>query len=167
MSAGLDLDFSGQLTASLNGLTTRIGQLCDYLDANRGAIQRVNQAFRQVEFAGQVSLTAGAGTLLDSNRFGCPLGYMWSVRRLTAQGFTAGTVTVYRDNTAGEPLALFVGAAAIVPQYYGKGDVVLKPMSQLAWGAAGITGTVSVWGVADQMESWLFPWYIGGSFPAD
>ena len=140
-----------------------INRLCDRLDRQQMTrAARANEAYRQAEFSGTVTLASGAGTLQDFNRFGCPQGYTWSVRRLAAAGFTAGTLTAYKDATAGEPVAVFVGAAAIVPQYYGKGDLVIKSMSQLVWSATGITGTVQLWGAADQIESWLLPSYIGG-----
>lgn len=158
----IDASVAGSLTASLDTLTGRIGGLCDRLDRQARheleVRQSANQWFRQVQFAGAITLTAGAGTLQDFQRFGCPQGYYWSVRRLTAQGFTAGTVTAYRDSTTGEPLMPFPVAAV---NTIGKGEMVLAPMSQLVFGATGITGTVTVWGAADQFEQWLLPWYMG------
>lgn len=144
-------------------IAVALGRLCDRLDRQDMARRaRASEAYRQAEFSGTITLTAGAGTLQDFNRFGSPQGYTWSIRRLTAAGFTGGTLTAYKDSASGEPLAIFTGATTILPQYFGKGDILIKPMSQIVWSAASITGTVQVWGVADQVESWLLPSYIGG-----
>jgi hypothetical protein len=157
-SVTADLEFSASLQASISQLAATVGQLGARLDRQMMAEREANEAFRQVEFAGTITLTAGAGTLQDFNRFGCPSAYFWSIRRLTAQGFTAGTVTAYRDSTSGEPLCPFAAAAV---NTFGKGELVVKSMSQIVWSAASITGTVSVWGVADQFYAAQFPWYMG------
>lgn len=156
--AELDIGVGAQLIASVDGLTARVGGLCDRLDREQKARARANEAIRRWWQAGTVTLTAGAGTLMDFNRWGCPQGYTLCIRRLTAQGFTAGTVTAYADSAAGEPVMPFPAAAV---NMIGKGELVLASMSQIVWSATGITGAVNVWAYGDLMESWLWPWYIG------
>ena len=158
MTAELDVGFGAQLLASLDGLAVKVGGLCDRMDREDLTRRRAQEAFRPWAQAGQVTLTAGAGALQDFNRFGCPLAYRLAVTRLAVQGFSAGSVTVYLDSAAGEPLAVFAAAGM---QYFGKGQITLNSMSQLVWSATGITGAVSVWAAGQVMESWLFPWYIG------
>jgi hypothetical protein len=161
MSAELDFGLSaqasiGQLAAAVNGLTRRM---------ELSPVARVNESFRRIEFGGSVTLAAGAGTLQDFNRFGCPAGYYWSIRRLTVSGFTAGQVTVYRDSATGEPLWTLLAPASgsITVETFGKGHIILKSMSQLIWSAASITGTVTVWGAADQFYAGDLPWYMGAA----
>jgi hypothetical protein len=72
--------------------------------------------------------------------------------------FTAGSVNTYVDNTAGEPICPFPAAAV---NTFGKGEQLMNPMSRIAVVATGITGTVQIWGAADQFETWLLPWYMG------
>ena len=158
MTAELDVGFGAQLLASLDGLAVKVGGLCDRMDREQLARKRANEAIRPWWQAGQITLTAGAGTLQDFNRFGCPLGYKLSIRRITAYGFTAGTVIAYTDSVNGEPVMPFPSAAVNTA---GKGELLLNAMSQLVWSATGITGTVNVWAAGDLMEEWLWPWYIG------
>ncbi|HXL59367.1 MAG TPA: hypothetical protein VN959_01620, partial [Mycobacterium sp.] len=84
--------------------------------------------------------------------------YIWGIRRLTANGFTAGTVTAYRNSSAGEPIMPFPVPAV---NTIGRGELLLMPGDRIVWGATGITGTVSYWGVADCFESWYLPYYLG------
>lgn len=154
-SAGLEL------VGSLRGLSTAVNGWCERMDKAERFKRRAADALRQVPFAGAITLAAGAGTLQDYARFGVPTGYYWSVRRLTAQGFTAGTVTAYIDGTSGEPVMPFSVAAV---NTIGKGELLVHPLSQLVFGATGITGTVTIWGVADVFETWLLPFYIGAEY---
>lgn len=160
MTAEIDAGLS--FTASLDGLTRAIGGLCDRMDRENRMKQLANQAFRQAPIVINVPLTTGAANL-NPTTIGPDIGYYWSIRRLAATGFTAGTVTVFIDNTAGEPIATFPAPASAVPviSTWGKGMQLLHPGSSLAILATGITGTVQLWGQADQFENWLTPWYFG------
>jgi len=115
----------------------------------------------------QITLTAGAGNLQQTQGFGPDVGYMWGVRRLVAVGFTAGTVVAYKNGTAiagttlvgGEPLIAFnsAGVATI-----GRAEVILDYNDTLNFTATGITGTVQIFGAADNFERWMLPKYLGG-----
>lgn len=153
----LDADLTVSLTAALGGLTSAIGGFCTRMDRETARRVRASEAFRQVPFIINVPLTAGAATL-NPSPVGPELGYYWSIRKLAAVNFTAGTVNTYIDNTGGEPIVPFPVAAV---NTFGKGEQLVHPSSNIAVVAAGITGTVQIWGKADQFEAWLLPWYIG------
>lgn len=155
----IDASFGVELAATLGRLADHIGGLRASMDRDAAFIQRANQAYVQVPFIINTTLTAGAVTLNPvPNGPGPDVGYYWSIRKLAAVGFTAGTVNLYADNTGGEPIVPFPTSGVFT---FGKGEQVLNPGSTIALVAAGITGTVQVWGKADQVESWLWPWYIG------
>lgn len=153
----LDADLSVSLSAALGGLATQIGRLGARLDRESAFRQQAMEAFRQVPFIINVPLVAGAATINPAPA-GPDTGYYWSIRRLAAVGFTAGTVNTYVDNTGGEPIVPFPQSAVFT---FGKGEQLINPNSNIAIVAAGITGTVQIWGRADQFESWLLPWYLG------
>ena len=161
MTVEADASAGVSLVASLTGLSRSIDGWCQRMDAAERFKRRAADALRQVPFAGAITLSGGAGTLQDYARFGVPNGYYCSVRRLTAQGFTAGTVTAYIDGTSGEPVMPFSVAAV---NTIGKGELLVHPLSQLVFGATGITGTVTIWGAADVFETWLLPFYIGAEY---
>lgn len=114
-----------------------------------------------------IAVLATATDLLGPNT-----GYHWSVRRLNLSGYTAGTVTVYRNatQTGFGASGAVVGEILMPPSAagtftFGRGEMLLEPddsMVLFATGitlSAGVTG-VSVIGSADQFESWLLPDYL-------
>lgn len=143
-SPGLEIDFSARLSASL--------------DREQAWREKCAIAIRRVTFAGTITLAAGAGTDDQPDKLQAKTGYIWGIRRITANGFTAGTVTAYRNSAIGEPVMPFTVAAV---NTLGRGELLLMPNDRLVWGATGITGTVSYWGEADCLESWYLPYYIG------
>jgi hypothetical protein len=154
---GIELDGGVSLQASLNGLTAAIGGMCQRMDREAAFRQRANEAFRQVPFIINVPLVAGAATI-NPSQAGPDAGFYWSIRKLSAVGFTAGTVNTYVDNTGGEPIVPFTVSAV---NTFGKGEQLMHANSNIAIVATGITGTVQIWGQADQFEQWLLPWYLG------
>ena len=153
----LSADLAVQLCASLDGLAARVGGLSDRYDQSLRQRARAAQVIRQVPFILNVPITGGAG-LLNPSTAGPDIGYYWSIRKLAAVNFTAGTVNTYIDNTAGEPIVPFPQAGVFT---FGKTEQLLNPGSAIAIVAAGITGTVQIWGKADQFETWALPWYMG------
>lgn len=157
MTADLNIGADLSIGASLNGLAMAVTGLCDRMDREIRFRQRAAEAFRQVPFIINVPLVAGAATL-NPTTVGPDIGYYWSIRKLAAVGFTAGTVNTYVDNINGEPIVPFPVAAV---NTFGKAEQLIHPNSSIAITATGITGTVQLWGKADQFEQWLFPWYAG------
>ena len=147
---GIDVELTARLCASLDGAAAA-------MDRETAWRQKIALAIRQVPFAGAVTLSAGAGTDDQPDKLQAKTGYIWSVRRITAQGFSAGTVTAYRNSAAGEPVMPFPVPAV---NTLGRGELLLMPGDRLVWSATGITGTVSYWGVADCFEAWYLPYYL-------
>ena len=146
----MEIDFSARLCASLDGMTA-------VMERERNWRQRVAQAITQVPFAGSITLSGGAGSYDQPDQLSAKTGYIWGIRRLTVQGFTAGSVIAYRNSAAGEPVMPFPVPAV---NTIGRGEELLMPGDRLVWAAAGITGTVTFWGVADCFESWYLPFYL-------
>jgi hypothetical protein len=159
MSAGLEVDVSAQLCAAVSGLSARLARA----DASTAAqAQLAAQEYQQIPFVINLPIAAGAGSLNPVPATGPDVGYWWSIRRLSATGFSAGTVILFIDSTAGEPVATFTGAAiGTYVTTYGKGHQMLHPGSNLAITATGITGTVVVYGAADLIATAVMPWYAG------
>lgn len=117
----------------------------------------------------QVPVTAGAGSAQPTDQAGPMTGYYWSVRRLAASGFTAGSVTVWRNavvtgpgTAIGEQLFTFPQAGTYT---FGRGEILLSPDDFLVLTAAGITlvtgqAGVSVIGSADILPALLLPDYL-------
>jgi hypothetical protein len=161
VTAGLEIDLSAQLCAAINGLSARLDR-----DTQRrqAAAQRASQIYRQIPFVINLTISSSAGSLNPVPACGPPIGYFWSIRRFSATGFTAGTVILFIDSTSGEPIETFTGASiGSYIQTYGKGHQVMHPGSNLAITATGITGTVTVYGAADQLETAYFPAYAAGT----
>lgn len=110
--------------------------------------------------APQIPLAAGAGKL-DSSVAGQTLGpntgFAWDVRKLNATGFTAGTVTAYRNLVGDENIeAVWTVAGA----FTFSGGIILVDSDDLIFVAAGITGTVTISGWAINIPTPLLPEYL-------
>lgn len=120
--------------------------------------RRWRKDIRQVPLFIPVPLTAGAGTFTGLIGYqGPPAGWYWSIRRLTAQGFTAGTVSVYDSSINGEVLLPFAQAGTLTGS---RGDFLVNPQHYLVVQATGITGTVTIFGRADAVPSWELADYL-------
>lgn len=99
-------------------------------------------------------------------------GFHWSVRRLNLSGYSAGTVTIYRNAVqTGFGAGFAVTGEILMPPSpagtftFGRGEMLLEPDDSLVLVAQGVTLTagqsgVQVVGSADQFESWLLPDYL-------
>ena len=157
----LDADLTVSLSAALGGLAASVGGLCTRMDREFERSARKSDVLRSGPFGVNVPLSAGAtigGWFAQSPNLGPPAGYVWSVRALVAQGYTAGTVTVYIDNPNG---ATFAGYPQAGLYTFGRGERLLRPMSQMVVVASGITGVLQLYGDADVFPSWYLPEYIG------
>jgi hypothetical protein len=110
----------------------------------------------------QTQFIAGNGTIDVPQVLGPSGGYWWDVTRLTAAGFSAGTVTVYKNAVAdGNQLPSFPQAGVVT---FGR-RMLLAPKARLVFVTAGITLNagvpgVSVGGDAIQVASWALPDYL-------
>ena len=137
----------------------------------RGRARLFEQLHQVPVGAVQVPLSGGAGAYQMPDLLSPKAGYMWGIRRLTASGYTAGTVVAYKNGAVvgggyvggGEPVAPWAAAATLT---FGRGELLLDQNDQLIFVCTGITlssgyGGVQVNGAADCFERWLLPEYMG------
>lgn len=121
----------------------------------------------------QIPITTSAGVLVAGNNQGGPVtGQYWSIRRMVTSGYTAGTVTVYRNAAVtgtgasaaatGEILFTFPQAGTYT---FGRGEMELTPDDYLVFVATGVTLAtgytgVQISGSADAYAAWLRPEYL-------
>jgi hypothetical protein len=128
---------------------------------------RLFECLHQVPIGPQnILISGGTGTLDVSDTFRVKTGYMWSVRRIFALGFTAGSLLVYRNSAlqGGEPLVPFYSAGVAT---FGPGECLLDQDDRLVFAATGITLAtgfpgIQINGAADCLERWLLPDYLMG-----
>lgn len=152
-------DGEGPLLDVWAKIGVRLESLTAELRAERQQRARMMGVVRQVPLTSpQMALTAGAGMIDIPDLLMARTGQYWSVRRLTLSGWSAGSVTVWKNGPVGEVLLPFpVPATATI----GRGEMILEPGARLVVTATGITGTVQMNGAADMFEDWYLPFYIG------
>lgn len=90
-----------------------------------------------------IQLAAGAGTLDAPRLLGPALGWVFQLDGMGAQGFTAGTVSVWASSVAGQGANVFTFTAAGV--FYQRHFRYLRYGERLTFQASGITGTAAIW----------------------
>jgi hypothetical protein len=152
------LSFTAELKASIDGISARLERDWNERQRLSGVVRQASIMVSDWNLANVDS--AGYAVLRRSSQLGPPQGFYWSVRRLTAYGFTAGTVTATLNSRTGEPLIPWPQEGVFT---FGKGELLLHPGSQMVFStlASGLTGTVQIYGAADVFESWYLPYYIG------
>lgn len=101
-------------------------------------------------------ITTAAGTVDLPDQLGPHDPYWWDIKRLGAWGFTAGTLTVFLNNTAGEQLAAYSTPGNVTWST----QLLLAPRDRLILVAAGITGTVQITGQAIEVATPWLPEYL-------
>lgn len=114
------------------------------------------EACHPAPITGQVPIVSGAGTLQQKDLYGPKTGYWWDLRRLSVYGFTAGTVSVYKNNSFSNPVHVFTAAA----DQTWSAALLMGPEDQLIFVAAGITGAVTVEGQAIEVDTSWLPVYL-------
>jgi hypothetical protein len=122
----------------------------------------------------QVPISAGTGVYQMNDLLMPKAGYMWSVRRLTASGYSAGSVIAYKGGVVtgtganaaysggGEPFPFSAAGAATI----GRGELLLDAGDALIIVCSTITLSpgfpgVQINGAADCFEKWRLPEYLG------
>jgi hypothetical protein len=156
------------------GVAATIGRnVADRYDSSNGSEEhrRKFETLHQIPIGAiQVPITAGAGVFQMNDMLMPKAGYMWSVRRLTASGYTAGAVTVFKGGAivggaytgGGDPVSPFAAAAT---NTFGRGEVLLDQGDALIVVCTGITlsagfAGVQINGAADCFERWMLPRYL-------
>lgn len=140
----------------------RLESLSAAVEEQNSRHERLARAVHQVPIATQG--LAASGTIDQPQVWGPRGGFWWDCHRLTAAGFSAGTVAVYKNAVAdGNQVAAFSSAGIITN---GKAQLLLGPGDRLIAVGTGITlnaGTAQwvLGGDALQVESWaLFDYLI-------
>ena len=141
-------------------LELTLGRVAESFDRWSRRYEAMQSSWQEVHPAplllGQIPLSAGAGTLDVPNLAGPADGLWWDVRRLTAWGFTAGTVTVYLNSTSGEQLA----STTVAGQFTWSGGILLGPRDRLVFQASGVTGQVNLAGQVIEIGARVLPSYL-------
>ncbi len=142
-----------------------LGKLASHLDGAEERRRKLWQAIHTVPIrAGAlVGLSNASGVLDTPDRFGPHEGYWWDVARLSAWGWTAGTVTVYLNEGAlglGEQLATFPTPGQWT---WSSKQLSLAPRDRLVIVAVGVTGNVYVAGQATEVAAPFWADYVGWS----
>lgn len=165
----------GLAAAGLAAISVRFGQAAASLESAgpEGRKARLAAEMYQTPIAPQqIPVTGSAGLLASGDQMGPMTGYYWSVRRIVTYGYSAGSVTVYRNAVAtgfganaaaiGEQLITFPQAGTYT---FGRGEILLRPDDNMMLVAAGVTlaagqGGITVYGDADCFPSWLLSSYL-------
>jgi hypothetical protein len=157
------------------GVAATIGRnMADRYEAageNEETARRKLETLHQVPIGAiQVPISGGAGVYQMNDLLSVRAGYMWSVRRLTASGYTAGSVIVYKGGAVvggaytggGDPVSPFAAAAS---NTFGRGEILLDQGDALIVVCTGITlaagfAGVQINGAADCFERWMLPRYL-------
>jgi hypothetical protein len=153
------------------GLGAQLGRVASMMEDRERRKRRLFEALHQVPVGpANIPVAAGAGVFQQIEMFGPKAGYMWSVRAMVLSGFTAGTVTVYKNATlvggvlaGGEPWIPFASAGLAT---FGRGERVLDQNDSLLFVATGITLAANQAGIridatADNFVRELLPDYLG------
>lgn len=170
----LDSDQPGQgggfgVFASVAGTMARAAQH-RFTDSNDRRTQLFQRMHQVPIGAIQVPISAGSGVFQMNDLLMPKAGYMWSVRALTASGYSAGSVIVYKGGMVvggaytggGDPRAPFAAAATST---FGRGEFLLDQGDALIVVCTSITLNanqpgVQINGAADCFERWLLPEYL-------
>jgi hypothetical protein len=166
MTATATGDVSGVSFAGVAAISAGFGQaaadMADLTGDQRK--QRLMRELQQVPLNPPLLVPSGSssGTLQMADLLSPKAGFYWSLRRLAGWGFTAGTITVYKNAPGGEVLFVFPAAGTYT---FGRGELILEPNSQLVFAATGVTVTAGapgaqVGGAADCFPTHLLPGYL-------
>lgn len=151
---------AGGLSAQLEAtLDVTLGRLADTIDRLTSREDQAVQLWQDLHLVPvwAAPITGAAGTSDLADRLGPKDGYWWDLRRLSAWGFTAGTVTVTLNDANGEQVAVFTSAG----QFTWSGNLFLGPRDRLVVVTSGITGgPVQVQGQAVEVGTTMLPQYL-------
>jgi hypothetical protein len=83
-------------------------------------------------------------------------GYWWDVRLISSWGWTAGSVTITKNDLNGMVLATFPATG----QFTWSGQVWLGPRDRMVATSTGLVGTAQIEGFAVEMSDRILPDYL-------
>jgi len=159
--------FAGAGVEANVSLEVGLGRLVRHLDAEHARRRRLRACLTPIPLAapGLIGLAAANGTINYPEGLSPHDGYVWDVRRITATGWTAGTVTASIGPQATSSAAPntqndLVTWAAPGTYFSPSGAVILQAHDRLEFTAATVTGNVLISGLVIQMEADLLADYL-------
>lgn len=146
------IHIAADLTATFGRLAGAIEQDTRLRRAERELAQQIyNIVVEQVPIP-------STNTLDQPNLFGPRQGYQWDMRIMVAQGFTGGTVTVYRNSSNGEQMFTFSSAGLWEIPHKSR---ILRPGDRLVFVGSGLSGgTASISFEATEFPAGLLGAYL-------
>ena len=144
---------------SLASVHATVGLLAPKIDAMASAAESgpaPTIPWRAIHYVWVPGALSASGTVDYPDVWGPKDGYHWDVRRISAWGFTAGTITIYRNSASGEQLGVFTSTGS----YTFSGNAFLGPRDRLIFVAASITGNVQIAMTAVEVETAWWPVYL-------
>lgn len=132
-----------------------LGRVAKNLDRDR---ERKDRLFQLVNVVPIIGALNGSGTLDYPDRYGPTDGFTWDVRRISADGFTAGTVNLYKNDATGAGVR--VASWSTPGTWTWSGQLWLRARDRLVFIATGIAGNVQIDGNAHLVAESLVPEYI-------
>ena len=139
-----------------DGLAAQVGLLVGHLTAQASKPVRPRipwEACHPVEPQGAL---AGSGTFDAADLLGPHDPYWWDLRLFAAWGFTAGTVTIFKNAAVGQQ----IGALSVPGNVTWSAQKLFRPRDRLIIVATGITGNVQFSIEAIEIESRWMPEYL-------
>jgi hypothetical protein len=129
---GLGIELAAQLGAAVGGLAAE-------MRATRERRERLNQMIMPLNI--DLQAIPASGVLDVPNLLGPLQGWTWQLDAMGAQGFTAGTIGVFENSTAGLELFTFPSAGTFYQRHFR----YLRYGQRLIFQATGITGSPAIW----------------------
>jgi hypothetical protein len=148
-------DGGGAQAAVSGTLEVVLGRVAKALDRQAQRDMRLSQLVNVVPIMGALP---GNGTLDYPDRYGPTDGFLWDVRRITVSGFSAGTVTLFKNDV--NSTQLYQWATTTPTEKTWSSQLWLRARDRLIFVAAGITGTVQLDGNAHLVSEQLLAEYI-------
>ncbi|HEV2243550.1 MAG TPA: hypothetical protein VGR98_21065 [Streptosporangiaceae bacterium] len=132
--AGLEVDFGLRIAAGVGEAVRQA--LGDFQQAERRRRARLNEQIMPLNIDLQpIPLVAGNGVLDQPRLLQPAMGWTWQLDGMGAQGFTAGTVTVFLNSVQGAQLFTFTTAGVFYQRHFR----FMRYGERLVFQAAGIT----------------------------
>lgn len=138
-------------------LSASIGSMADEIRKTRERQERLSQNIWSLNL-GAFQFSGTTANIDIPESLGPRTGQVWDLRRISAFGFTGGSVVVRLDDpTNGEAIARFATTGL---QFYGKGQAFVRAGRRICLQATGTTGVAGVHIAGLQMSDAVFADYL-------
>lgn len=141
--------------AAVSGtLEIALGRVAAVLEQQQRQQQRLDQLIHRAPIT---YAATGSGTFDFPDRFGPKDGFKWDVRRIAISGFTAGTVTLLKNDPVNGPT---LATWSQFGEWTWSKQQWLESRDRLIFVAAGITGNVIIDGEAIAVSQQVYAEYV-------